>query len=220
MKKLILTGQHLEKKKFPTFVVYNLYTGKILNKCEYVDVLDNLELKDSGRPTFRPFGISIDQNDCYIVSNDRCAIFDLHSWQLLKTLQIPLLVNTHQILKHGTNIYVTNTANDSIGVHDIITNYSFFYTFPEYTVSRELIFVKDALTLDKLHINSLCMEKNYLYFCLHNKGKRPSDFFKINLENHILEKIISLGFCCHNIVIFKKTMYTLSTKQVIYALLI
>jgi hypothetical protein len=211
MIKLIITpDDHGYKEDVFTFLSYDVEKKKLLHKHPKIDELDCLNLENQGRSSFRPFGITYDDN-IQIVSHDRVAKFDSLDYSFLGTIDVPLFVNTHQILKSGNILYVTNTSNDTIGIYDIVTGENKFLSVIDFQVLNEVPTPSDAYSHDKCHVNSIYEHENKIYFCLHNLGKRMSQFGYFDKDTLKGELIGEAGYSAHNIAIINNHLYSLSS---------
>ena len=211
MNKLIITpDDHGYKDEVFTFLAYDIEKKTLLHKHPKVDELDCLNLANQGRSTFRPFGITYDDN-IQIVSHDRVAKFDSLDYSFLGTIDVPLFVNTHQILKSGHILYATNTSNDTIGIYDLLTGENKFLSVIDFQVLNEVPTPLDAYSHDNRHVNSIYEYENKIYFCLHNLGKRMSQFGYFDKDTLKGEFIGEAGYCAHNIVVINNHLYSLSS---------
>lgn len=170
------------------------------------------------RPNFNPHGITYDDNDVYIASHEKIGIFDRYSFEYKGNLSVKSFVNTHQILKHGNLLFVTNTCNDSISIIDLLTKEHEYIDVRNLCVTDTCIETEEVREHDKHHVNSLCVDNNRLYFCLHNGPlKKPSSFYYYDLINKNFVHIIDAGEECHDIVILGDMLYTNSsgTRQLL-----
>jgi hypothetical protein len=203
MSRLIITPENCD------FVVFDMDAEKITHRQGKTKALDCTNLQNMGRDTYRPFGIADDADSIYIASNDRLGKFNKTTYEFEKLFDIPLWINTHQILKDGEKFYTCNTAIDTIGVYglerlQLSINYM--------NVVEQKFQPRYADELDSRHVNTLYDAGDKIYFIRHNQGIGPSDigfFDKRTLTPQILTKV---GKCCHGIEIVKNVLYTLSTQ--------
>jgi hypothetical protein len=211
MTKLIITPDDRGyKEEVFTFLAYDIEKKTLLHKHPKIDELDCLNLKNQGRSTFRPFGITYDDN-IQIVSHDRVAEFDSLDYSFLGTIDVPLFVNTHQILKSGHILYATNTSNDTIGIYNLVTGDNKFLSVIDFQVLNEAPMPLDAYSHDKCHVNSIYEHDDKIYFCLHNLGKKISQFGYFDKGTLKGELIGEAGYSAHNIVIINNHLYSLSS---------
>lgn len=208
---LVLTPDYPNDPQF-TFLVYDLESKRCVLKKEKNNNLDSINLADQGRHTFRPFGLYHYEDRIFVASNDKIAIYDSCSFEYKENLNVPLFINTHQILVQDNILYTCNTSTDTIGIHELDHNKSYFLDIRSYVISDSITPPKNAYSSDIHHINSLFYSNNRLYFCLHNKNRDLSEFAYLNLKDKKIVKIIKSGSCCHNIEIIDNVLYSLSTK--------
>jgi hypothetical protein len=204
MSKLIVTGDEINH----TFVVYDLQKRKTdFIKPKQIEL--ESEFANKGRPPFRPFGITSQNERIIIASNNRICAFNKKTYEFIERLNIPAYVNTHQIILDGDYIFVCNTSNDSIGIHNLRIQESRFLTFPDLVITNKVRTPEDAYELDNVHVNSLYKKGNLLYFCLHKKGN--SSFGCLDLTSNKTEILFDAGIQSHNIRIIGNNLYSLST---------
>jgi hypothetical protein len=226
MTKLIITpDDYYTKQEHYTFIVYDFETGKleyIKDKCNELDCKD---LEGQGRAPFRPFGIDYDDQYIYIASNDKLGVFNRTSYKFEKLIDVPLFINTHQIVKDKDTFYVCNTAVDTIGIYnDKIKHLS----LDKFNVVDHISKPNHAESDDTAHVNSLYVNENKVYFCLHNNNKKMSRYGYFDKDTFKVEIIADAGYCSHGIVILNNKLYSLSsgtgdiveidldTKQIVY----
>lgn len=209
MKLFITTDKVIGADPLPSFVVCDL---KNLNQkfIPYQIELDSHAALNSGRMTFRPFGICMDGKNIYIASNDRLGKFCKSSHRFLGTIaESKLYVNTHQITKHKELLYTTNTSNDSIGIFDGVKTE--FFNFQSLSKVNDVRVPLDAYELDKKHINSVVVHNDFLYVVAHSDTHFGSAIYCVNPQTWLVEKRIPAGVACHGVQIFEDSLYTLST---------
>jgi hypothetical protein len=209
--KVIITPYDSVNSIEHNFFVFDLTTKEHIFSSKKQPSLDCSHLANQGRPTFRPFGIDTDEKNIYIASNDRLGSFDKNTYKFKELLSIPLFINTHQILKNQNYFYTCNTANDSIGINHIFENKSYFLDVNNFILTKIVNTPSHVYDNDTKHVNSLFPYKGKLYFCLHNRGKTPSEFYSLDPSTFKIEKIFEDGVSCHNIFIINDVLYTLST---------
>jgi hypothetical protein len=205
---IVVPDDHRHKKYNYTFFVYDL-DGKLIHESPNNPELNCKELEGQGRPIFRPFGIASDNEYLYIASHKKLGKYNKKTFEYCGLVDIPMYINTHQILKSGEDFYVTHTAVNTIGVHGKTDTY-----FDVSTLQRieKPLHPDDAENHDIIHVNAITEHDNKIYFCLHNLGKAPSQFGyfdKITYESSI---IASAGICCHEVKILNNTLYALSSE--------
>jgi hypothetical protein len=164
-----------------------------------------------GRPTFRPFGIAEDTQHMYIASNGVIGKYDKATYEFKGYVDVPLYVNTHQILKDKTKLYVCNTAINTIGIYDeVAKSYNHFdlITLALTSTNKK---PRNVYEYDINHVNTLFDAGDKIWFCLHNRGYRPSEFGWFDKTTFESKIEIAAGFECHGIHIEGDTLYTLST---------
>lgn len=206
MTRLIITS--LEN----SFTLYDCVSGEQLYVKEKNNGLISDSIISDQRPKFRPFGIAFDDNDIYISSNDKIGVYDRVKYNLKRILSVKSFVNTHQILKHDDLLFITNTCNDTISIINLITNEHKFINTRKLSVTDHCIDTCDVYAHDKHHVNSITLEGDRLYFCLHNgPSGQKSRFYYYDLIKGTIHDIVEMGRSCHNIVIDGDFLYTLST---------
>ncbi|CAB4129471.1 hypothetical protein UFOVP118_68 [uncultured Caudovirales phage] len=202
MNRIIITPENRD------FVVVDLDTGKTIHEHKATRDLDCPDLNGQGRQTYRPFGIAEDTDHFYIASNNRLGQFNKTTYQFERLVDVPLYINTHQILKDGNTLYTCNTAIDAIGVYNIEHKQ---LNINYMNVVKQTLIPKNADQLDSRHVNSLFDAGDNVFFIRHNRGIVASDigfFDKRTLTPQILTNV---GKCCHGIRIVENVLYTLST---------
>ena len=191
------------------FVVLNFITGAVIHKQARAPQLLAKSLDGKGRSPYRPFGIEFDDKYIYVVSNDKLAAFSRSTCYFSHMIDIPLYINTHQIIKDLDTWYTCNTAVDCIGVYlagkhqQVNINFLNKVEAPPEPVHAD--------TMDSRHVNSLFNTPDKIYFCRHNKTIITSDFGYIDKDTLEVKIIASGGTCCHGIRILHNQLYTLST---------
>jgi hypothetical protein len=209
MTRLVITpDDHCTKKEHYTFIVYDFETGKLEYIKDKCNELDCKHLQDQGRPTFRPFGIDYDDQYIYIVSNDKLGAFDKISYKLDKLIDVPLFINTHQILKDKDTFYTCNTSVDTIGIYNKKIKH---LSLDNFSVVDHVFKPSDAKSDDTCHVNSLYSYNNHVYFCLHNNNKKMSKYGRFDKDNLSVELIANAGYCGHGIAILNNRLYSLSS---------
>ena len=190
--KLYLTASRSKN----SFIIFDLKT----NACEaipYQEALDCKHLKDQGRKTFRPFGIYEDEEFVYIASNDRLGKFSRDDYDFKGLVKnVPLFINTHQILKHNGVWFTANSSNDSITISNEKT-VSFFDVSAKRLVSK-VSTPLNANELDDHHINSVSIINENLYVLAHNNGR--SDIYVLDIQTLAIKEIIQTpAKCAHGL---------------------
>jgi hypothetical protein len=206
---IIVPDDHYHKKDNYTFLVYDL-DGNLLHESPNNTQLNCEELKGQGRPIFRPFGIASDDDCLYIASHKKLGKYNKNNFEFYGLVDIPMYINTHQVLKSGEDFYVAHTAVNTIGIHGKM-NSAYFDVTKLKLVERPLP-PEHAENHDTIHVNAITEHDGKIYFCLHNLGKAPSQFGyfdKVNYESRI---IAESGNSCHDVQILNNTLYALSSE--------
>jgi hypothetical protein len=193
------------------FVIFNTELNQVTHYQEQTKALVSPKMRGRGREPFRPFGIALDESTIYIASNDKLGKFNRTSYEFEGLIDIPLYINTHQILKINDTLYVCNTAIDCISIYDLSDQSSAHFNVNLLNTVDLINHPKNANQLDVRHVNTLYEHDNKIYFCRHNKGYVESNigyFEKDTMQSKIL---ITAGYCCHGIAIRNNYLYTLST---------
>lgn len=205
---IIVPDDHYHKTENFTFLVYDADSGELKHKIPKNNDLNCEELEGQGRPTFRPFGITTDDDYLYVASNKKLGKYDKNSFEYIGLVDIPMYINTHQILKDNDIFYVTHTAVNLIGIHN--TENKYFDVASLQFVERPV----DPLRVNEYdinHVNSLVEYDNKIYFCLHNLNTKPSEFGYFEKHTYESKIIASAGSCCHDIQILNGKLYSLSS---------
>lgn len=206
MTKVILTNEDQD------FLIYDLEQEQITYQAGKTKQLDSKTLKGQGRTTFRPFGITQDQNWIYIASNDKLGRFKKDTFEFVGLIDLPLWINTHQILYDAPNetMYTCNTAIDTVGIYhpdcedkQLSINYM--------TLVEQKLQPKFADQLDSRHVNTLYDAGEYIMFVRHNRNITNSDIGFFDKRTQSPRIAFSIGRCCHGIAVIENTLYTLST---------
>lgn len=195
-----------------TFTIYDLLSRQLILNKDKIDELNCPHLLGSLRPTFRPFGITIDE-DIYIASNEKIGVFDKLSYQLKYLLNVPLFVNTHQILKDGDILYVCNTSNNSMGIYNLKTKENKFLDMISMKIVENVVRPKNAVYNDMVHFNAMCKHGDKIIFCLNYQGVKNSEYYFYNPLTDSVEFIVSSGLFGHNIKIKDNHLYSLSSHK-------
>jgi hypothetical protein len=211
---IIVPDDNYHRKDNKTFLVYDFETGELIHESPYNKDLDCTELKDQGRPTFRPFGVTHDEDYIYVVSNNKLGKYDKKTFEYCGLVNIPLYINTHQVLKSDEDFYVAHTAVNAIGVHGKTDKYFDVSSF-DWVETPEQPQTADGH--DTIHLNSITEHGDRIYFCLHNLGIKPSEFGYLNKNTHEFKIVGSGGSSCHDVQIIGNNLYALSsgTGQII-----
>jgi len=197
------------------FVIFDLETNTITYKKEKIGELDcphliGHGLEGEGRSTFRPFGIAVDEH-IYIASNDKLGKFN-HDYEFQSLIDVPMSLNTHQILKDGNMVYACNTSVNNIGIYDLNTGINKFLDLNTFTIVDSFEQPEHVDTHDLNHVNSLFDDGDKVWFCLHNGGKKTSQHGYFDKKTYEVKIVVEAGLCAHNIIIEDNDFYTLSTR--------
>lgn len=208
--KLLITADKIDGcVELPSFVVYDLETQK-QTLIPYQKELDSPAALNSGRETFRPFGMCKTEDSLYVASNDRLAEFSLDGYKFTGLLgSATLFVNTHQVYFHNSTTYITNAANDSLGIYD--GNSTEFFSFQNLSKVTTIPYPIDAYQLDRKHINSVTIHQELLYVVAHRDTQFGSAIYCIDPKTWLVQKRIPAGIACHGVQMYQDNAYTLST---------
>lgn len=205
---IVVPDDHYHRKDNYTFLVYD-FDGKLIHESLSITELNCEELKGQGRPIFRPFGIASDDDYLYIVSHKKLGKYNKETFEFLGLVDIPMYINTHQILKSGEDFYVTHTAVNTIGIHGKTNTYFDVSSLKCIEAPKP---PENAENHDVIHVNSITEHDGKIYFCLHNLGKKPSEFGYFDKVTYESKIIASAGLCCHDVHVLNNTLYALSSE--------
>lgn len=206
---IVVPDDHYHKSENYTFLVYDVDSGELKYKIPENRELNCEELAGQGRPTFRPYGLTTDENFLYVASNKKLGKYNKKSFEYLGLVDVPMYINTHQILKTENTFYISHTAVNVIGIHGKDNKYFDVGTLKLVEKPNDPL---GAETQDESHINSLFEHDNKIYFCLHNLDKKPSEFGYFDKETYESKIIAQAGSCCHEIRIVNNKLYSLSSQ--------
>lgn len=195
----------------PTFLVYDSNSKKLVCTCPRLPELDAIELQGQGRPTFRPYGIASDAQHLYVVSHNRLGKFDRQTYKFLGLVGVPLFVNTHKILVHGSRLYTANTSNNTVGVHDLATGVHQYFDVTTMKVTQTVEQPSHAESHDVVHVNSLQVVGNTLYFVLNNLGRQDSQFGWFDVVSFSGGFVAQVGRRAHGVQVVDGKLYSLSS---------
>jgi hypothetical protein len=205
---VIVPDDHYHKKINSTFLVYEIENGSLIHESPYNSDLNCVDLLGQGRPTFRPYGVTSDEEYLYIVSHKKLGKYNKKTFDYCGLVDIPLYVNTHQVLKNDNIFYVTHTSVNNIGIHG---ENDTFFNVDTLNCGEKPVSPSHAESVDKFHVNSICDYGGKIYFCLNNLGVYPSQFGYFDKSTYESKILTSAGNCCHDIQIINNKLYTLST---------
>jgi hypothetical protein len=192
---------------------HNINKNTVLHNSQVLEELNCKNLEGQGRPTFRPFGIAVDNSNYYIASNEKIGKFNIQTNQLESLIDVPLFINTHQILKDDDTLYVCNTSTDTIGIYKLNKDYNIFFDVNVLSITNKPISpINRVDEKDTRHVNSLFDDGTNIWFCLHNKALKPSEYGYFNKTTFQAKIIYASGFAGHGIIIKDNFLYTMSTK--------
>lgn len=202
MSKLIITGSKSD------FLIHD-GQNVIYKAPQSEELTDNHEIIN--RAKHRPFGVGFDDDYIYIASHSIIGRFNKSTYEYIDNINVPLRVNTHEILKHQNKIIVANTGTDTIGIYDLVTKENKFFSVVSKSWCDSLPTPKkDVYEFDKHHVNTITMHNGSLYYCLHNLGK-ISEIKKLDINSGEVFDVFFGGTYCHGILFDKNWMYTIST---------
>lgn len=193
----------------PTFLVYE--DEKLVHSCPKLAELDSSEMAGQGRPTFRPFGIASDEDFLYVTSHNKLAKFDKIDYSFIELVDIPLFINTHEMIVHDRKVYVANTSNDTIGIYDLKDKTNRFFNVNTFEVTENAPTPDHVGSHDGAHVNSLCLNDGKVYFSLHHLNRRTSQLGRFDIETLEAEIIAEAGYCTHGVQVLDGKLYSLST---------
>lgn len=198
---------------------FNEETGKY--KVIKEDVLpDNLIDSEN----YKPFGCYPKGEFIYVANHDKLIKLD-RKGNYINHITLNNFSNPHQILVTEDVKCFTNTDKDLIELT---------YTDLNELPTKDKKYVIDIKTLDNVvndlnhgkshllhddnhHVNSLCLNDNKIYFCLHNRGSKPSQYFYIDLKTQQIHYICDYGQTSHNCEVEGDFLYTLNTRRACFA---
>jgi DNA-binding beta-propeller fold protein YncE len=192
-------------------LTFDLNTDKIIHHQKFESELNCPHVEGKGRKPFRPFGIAVDSSNYYIASNEKLGKFNKQTNKLESLIDVPLYINTHQIIKENDTVYVANTSTDTIGIYKLNRKHNIFFDVNTLSIVDEPSKPLTANEKDTRHINSLFDDGNNIWFCLHNRGLKPTEYGYFNKTALEAQIIYSTGYAGHGIIIKDNFLYTLST---------
>ena len=190
-----------------TLIVYDLKTKKI-RKIKSTPDQSAFDLYHFEQITLRhrPFGISWNDNNLFVVNRKHLLKFDheLNYLGLEEKLKYP---NPHQILCHKESIFVTHARVNKVmelrkndcRYFDVITE-NWAKSIPEF----------GTLNMDVHHVNSILATDDRLIILKHNKGFSKSEFLFLDHEFEVKKKL-QMGMKCHSIASRKGMVSSIST---------
>lgn len=195
-----------KNRPWPIIAFFNEKTGEtevVFNK-ELEDKFkkDNSKLKKK----FRPFGCYLKRDKIFLATHNWLLQLD-NQGKFINSENLRYFDNTHQIIETDEVRCYTNTGYDLIKL--------IYKNKTKIINCKSLNETYDSLRDDSHHVNSLCLNDNKIFFCLHNgmgPNRKPSQFFYIDLKTEKIEYICEYGNLCHNCEIEGDFLYTLNTK--------
>lgn len=151
---------------------------------------------------YKPFGCAVKDENIYVANHDKIIRLDIKGNYIDNTSN-PGFKNPHEILITDNVIGYTNTGNDKI---HLVNNGS------HYIIDLKKL-NKTNNEGDTHHVNSLSLYDNKVFFCLHNQGKKPSQYFYIDLKAETIEYLFEYGMCSHNCEVEGDFLYTFDTMK-------
>jgi hypothetical protein len=205
---LLITADKVRGQERPTLFKFD---GRLSIVAPYQKELDDPKLVDSGRETFRPFGIGADKDHILVASNTRLGKFSKVDFSFCGLAEGAIsFTNTHEIWVDQDTTYITNTANDSIGAHK--SGRTRFFSFKNLEYPTPVVVPPNAYKYDTKHINSVEATDRMLYVvALNDSGNDNSAIYFITKNNWKVVAKVELGNKCHGVRRVGNTLYTLST---------
>ena len=150
---------------------------------------------------YKPFGCYWYNKNLYIVNADKLIQLDSKG-NFIDYETLDGFINPHQILITDKLKCFTNTGMDTIQLNSKTI---------DIKKLKERTSLEEWLD-DMHHVNSLCLNDNKIFFCLHNKGVKPSQYYYIDLDTEDINHICNYGMTSHNCEIEGDLLYTLDTK--------
>ena len=170
------------------------------------DVLpDNLIDTDK----YKPFGCYIFSESIYVGNHDKVIKLDKEG-NYISNITLEGFKNPHEILINENVACYTNTGKDEI----YLKNKNGNYLIDLKNLPKSL---NDINQDDTHHVNSLCYHDDKIFFCLHNRGTKPSQYYYIDLKTNEIHYICEYGMSSHNCEIEGDFLYTLSTNTGCFA---
>ncbi len=121
------------------------------------------DYKKQGRTANRPFGITSDNDNIYIASNEKICSFDINTLEYKKDISSTGRVNTHEIYYHNGYIYRCDTAVNCITIINVNTLEETYIDIVLKKQIDNLYSSKQTRDKDIFHINSITINENILY---------------------------------------------------------
>ena len=159
---------------------------------------------------YKPFGCYPKDNFLFVANHDKLLKLNKKG-NYIDYATLKGFENPHQIIVTQNVKCFTNTDKDLLQLTYKDKNYIIDLKTLD-NVENDLYWGPWRLKDDNHHVNSLCLNNNKIYFCLHNRGSKKSQYYYIDLKTEKVEYICDYGFCSHNCEIEDNFLYTLSTR--------
>ena len=172
---------------------------------------------------YKPFGCYPKGEFLFVANHDKLIKLN-RKGEYVSHITLNGFENPHQIIVTTDVKCFTNTDKDLIELT---------YTDLNELPTKDKKYVIDLKTLDNVendlykgphllqddchHVNSLCLNDNKIYFCLHNRGSKPSQYFYIDLKTQQIHYICDYGQTSHNCEVEGDFLYTLNTRRACFA---
>lgn len=187
-----------------------LFDGGVSEIAPYQPELDAVDLAGKGKDTFRPFGLTQDDFYIYVASNSQIGKFSKADYSFCGLVQTAVcFLNTHEIHWHKDALYVTNTANDSIGI--CTKERTKFFSFKTGAYPALVPVPVNVYSHDTMHINSIEATDNAVYVVAHSDTKASSAIYTLDPNTWKIRTKMALGKFCHGVRRAEEYLYTLST---------
>jgi len=206
------------KETRPAFLIYDEIENKIVKRVEFQEELSS-DLSHYKKNKWRPFGITYDENYIYLGCNEKIGLYD-RDFNFKGIFSNTGFTNTHEILSYKNYIIRIDTYPNRITFIDKKTKEEIVVGF-NLTKRGRIENKNIRFEEDVVHVNTVCVDKGFLYCMLHMRNYKPSLITKIEIKK-IIEKRgdvlgemlpIDIGWAAHNIEIVNDTIYNLSTEH-------
>ncbi len=166
-----------------------------------------------GREPFRPFGLCYYNDNVLVASNSLIGEYDVNSASLIRILpDTPGFVNTHQIRCFGEELYICNTAVNTLCKYNISTKETRIFDSVSCKEISEQPIPQHCRDYDRKHLNSVCKFNNKVYILLHNWSLTNSEILTIDEDSfELLDRIELSGKCCHDVLVTEENIFSLCT---------
>tara|TARA_Y100000592_G_scaffold26563_1_gene42035 strand:+ start:1272 stop:2378 length:1107 start_codon:yes stop_codon:yes gene_type:complete len=156
---IVLNENNMSFKKIP-------YIDELNSKNKYIYGRINKQRivsYDGGRTSFRPYGVTHDENNIYIASNELICSFDINTFVFKKIITDTGRVNTHQILYNDGYIYRCDTAVNCITKINVNTSEEIYFDIVQQKVIDKLYECSHCNDKGFYHINNIFIVGNKLH---------------------------------------------------------